>query len=86
MGVSTTHMESCVDTGDVTSADLAAVERTAIPLESHLGYLTAKQSDDNAMPSSYDPYHVNTVWPFEQAIIHAAARRHGSVRAELVYI
>ena len=43
------------------------------PLETEFGYMTSLQ---NAAFTKADVYHVDTVWPFEQALIHVGATKH----------
>ncbi len=66
--------------GDVSDVHLVEEQQAAAVLETRLGYLTSLPSV-GAATDAVDPYHVNTVWPFEQALINIAAHRHDMSRA-----
>jgi glycogen debranching enzyme len=48
-------------------------------LETRLGYRTLDPAEkyNAALGTTEDGYHARTVWPFEQAFIHIAARKFG---------
>ena len=61
--------------GDLRAGDDAAIEVATAALRTTLGYLTAVHPSGAATDGTVDSYHLDTVWPFEQALIHAGARR-----------
>lgn len=54
-------------------------------LETDIGYMTSVESGGSGLAADAgDQYHINTVWPFEQAIINVAATRHHLSRVAAV--
>lgn len=66
------HILYHLEPGDLTVAQLAWIRERARPLETPIGY---RALDPHMLAVS--PYHSKTVWPFEQALIHAGATRFG---------
>ena len=69
--------------GDISLDDAVGVQQAATVLETRFGYLTAV-GPSLGQGSPTDDYHIDTVWPFEQAVIHAGASRHGLSHAQAV--
>ncbi len=66
-------------TGEISHADAERIVRYSEQLATDVGYLPAlAQAQDG------DDYHTRWVWVHEQALLHAAARRHGLAGAEVV--
>jgi len=63
------HMLWYLRAGDVSSDRIEAVVNASRPLETVAGYAASTQSRQS--------YHGFTVWPFEQAFVHAAAIEYG---------
>lgn len=63
---------------DLQAAWTTSIERSSQGLETDIGYFT------EAGASVVAGYHTMNVWPFEQALIHAAARKHGLQHAAAV--
>ena len=61
-----------MEPGTIDSTSLALVERYSKPLATPFGYLPALP-----VAADVDPYHTRYVWVHEQALLHAAASRHG---------
>ena len=67
--------------GDISIDQLNQIVDASIVLETPLGYrtldpeLTSSMKDDTGKMSNISAYHTSTVWPFEQAMIYAGARR-----------
>ena len=65
--------------GEIAHADAERIVEYSEQLATDVGYLPAlAQAQDG------DDYHTRWVWVHEQALLHAAARRHGLARAEVV--
>ena len=60
--------------GDLTAEQINSIVLASEMLESQIGYLLMTPEDGNRMERSY---HADTVWPFEQALIHAGAKKFG---------
>ncbi len=67
------HMLFYLEPGDIPAGKLAGIIDGTTDLETNLGYRTLSEKSGKGMK---DKYHVNTVWPFEQAIINSGARKH----------
>ncbi len=70
------HTLLFLEPGTIDSARLALVEPYSEPLATSFGYLPALP-----VAAGIDPYHTRYVWVHEQALLHAAASRHGLRRA-----
>ncbi len=66
---------------DITQTQIAHIERSAEALETHIGYLAASLDTAAGMQRGY---HAATVWPFEQALIHAGADKFGLDRVKRI--
>ena len=62
------HMLYYLEKGDLDKEHILAIIDNSNHLETKVGYRTMIQTDKEV-----DQYHSKTVWPFEQAIIHAGA-------------
>ena len=69
--------------GDISLDDAVGVQQAATVLETRFGYLTAV-GPSLGQGNPTDDYHIDTVWPFEQAVIHAGALRHGLSHTQAV--
>jgi hypothetical protein len=72
---------------DVSAEDKAELEAHCAELESPFGYLTSTgvgTGNGGMTNASVDSYHIDTVWPFEQALIHIASGRHSMTTAAKV--
>ncbi len=65
--------------GEISHADAERIVEYSEQLATDVGYLPAL-----AQTKDGDQYHTRWVWVHEQALLHAAARRHGLTRAEVV--
>ena len=61
------------------AAIASQLPNSVLPLATEYGYLTSIGSRDSQQQGSGDVYHVDTVWPFEQALIHIGATRHSQI-------
>jgi glycogen debranching enzyme len=68
------HALFYLEPGDLHDEELSAICSAAKELETPIGYVTLAQA---ARAETDDSYHADTVWPFEQAIIYAGARKFG---------
>ena len=66
------HTLLFLEPGEIESSDLELVGRYSEQLATPFGYLPALPTD-----AGVDPYHTRYVWVHEQALLHAAADRHG---------
>ncbi len=66
------HTLLFLEPGTIDSSSLALVERYSEPLATPFGYLPAVP-----VAADVDPYHTRYVWVHEQALLQAAAGRHG---------
>ncbi len=66
---------------DLTTAQVAHIVQTAEDLETSIGYRVASPETAANMGRGY---HASTVWPFEQALIHAGAAKFGLARVQRV--
>jgi glycogen debranching enzyme len=64
---------------EIEASDAEAVVEYSDQLATSFGYLPGR-----AVAQSDDEYHTRWVWVHEQALLHAAARRHGLERAEQI--
>lgn len=64
------HSLFYLDPDDLPQSVVDAIVSQAQALELHFGYRTNLNTVDIG-----DPYHINTLWPFEQAIIHKGAKK-----------
>ena len=64
---------------EIEPADAVSIVTNSERLATRFGYLPALPES-----SEVDPYHTRYVWVHEQALLHAAARRHRLTRAEHV--
>ena len=62
---------------DLTAAQVTSIVLASERLESQIGYMLMTPEDGRRMARIY---HANTVWPFEQALIHAGAKKFGLAR------
>ena len=70
------HTLLFLEPGTIDSSSLALVEPYSEPLATPFGYLPALPE-----AADVDPYHIRYVWVHEQALLHAAASRHGLQRS-----
>lgn len=63
-----------LEPGDLDVTRIRAIERASEQLESQIGYMLMTPEDGHRMGRSY---HAHTVWPFEQGLIHAGAKKFG---------
>eukprot|EP00299_Pterocystis_sp_00344_P015858 c7941_g1_i1.p1 GENE.c7941_g1_i1~~c7941_g1_i1.p1 ORF type:complete len:425 (+),score=103.63 c7941_g1_i1:414-1688(+) len=65
-----------LEPSDIPEGAARMIEMNSTPLETAIGYAT---ETIEGVASADQPigYHLNTVWPFEQALIHLGAARHG---------
>ena len=70
------HTLLFLEPGTIDSGRLALVEPYSEPLATPFGYLPALP-----VAADVDPYHTRYVWVHEQALLYAAANRHGLRRA-----
>lgn len=71
--------------GDIPNEIFSQIEDSVAALETDVGYLTALSPAGAASNApELDPYHLNTVWPFEQALIHIGAVKHSLSKAAAV--
>ena len=70
------HTLLFLEPGTIDSSGLALIEPYSEPLATPFGYLPALP-----VAADVDPYHIRYVWVHEQALLHAAASRHGLQRA-----
>lgn len=75
------HALYYLEPGDIPDAWVVSIERASEQLESHIGYLLLTPEDG---PRMVNAYHADTVWPFEQALIHAGAGKFGLKRVQRV--
>ncbi len=75
------HALYFLEPGDLTPAQLAGIERASEALETSIGYMN--MSPEEAAKAAYN-YHANTIWPFEQGMIHAGAGKFGLDRVQRV--
>lgn len=68
------HALFYLSSDDLSKKNLDRIIETSQELETELGYRTLSPSVSGSME---DRYHANTVWPYEQAIIHVGARKFG---------
>jgi len=68
------HMLFYLKPGDIPSAMVKQIVESSEALETPLGYRTL---EPEAAKRMQDKYHANTVWPFEQAMIHQGAKQFG---------
>lgn len=66
---------------DLSGIQVEAIERSSEVLETSIGYMNMRPED--APKVDYN-YHANTIWPFEQALIHAGAGKFGLARVQRV--
>ncbi|MEM9774271.1 MAG: hypothetical protein AAF902_06795 [Chloroflexota bacterium] len=62
---------------DLTTAQINSIVLASEMLESQIGYMLMTPEDGHRMERAY---HADTVWPFEQALIHAGAKKFGLAR------
>jgi hypothetical protein len=73
------HSLLFIRSGDVSHEDAERIVGYSEQLATAVGYLSGlKQAEDR------DEYHTRWVWAHEQALLHAAAKRHGLPGAEVV--
>ena len=60
--------------GDISDEQLKSIVHSSKELETEIGYRTLSPKMVGKMK---DQYHAETVWPFEQAMIHEGARKFG---------
>ncbi len=75
------HALYYLDVGDLSAEKQAAIERSSEALETSIGYLVMSPENAARMERAY---HGATVWPFEQAMIHAGAGKFGLERVQRV--
>ncbi|MBI4834493.1 MAG: hypothetical protein HY811_06720 [Planctomycetes bacterium] len=68
------HALFYLEPGDLSPDKIKAIAESAKALETPIGYRTLSPELAGELKSSY---HTRTVWPFEQAIIHAGAKKFG---------
>ncbi|RLJ06125.1 MAG: hypothetical protein DRP18_01620 [Candidatus Aenigmatarchaeota archaeon] len=73
------HVLFYLEKEEVSKEMLEGIVESSVSLETSAGYRTL---DAKAAKQVKDKYHAGTVWPFEQAIINSAARKHGLKRLE----
>lgn len=73
------HVLFYLEKEEVSKEMLEGIVETSVSLETPAGYRTL---DTKSTKQVKDKYHAGTVWPFEQAIINSAARKHGLKRVE----
>lgn len=73
------HALLYLERGEIAPRDAERIVAYSEQLATRVGYLPAI-----AQTHDVDAYHTSYVWVHEQALLHAAARRHGLVRAEEV--
>jgi len=71
------HALFYLEKDDLTAEQVDQIVLASEQLESHLGYMLMTPEDGGRMERSY---HADTVWPFEQALIHAGAQKFGLAR------
>ncbi len=71
------HALFYLEPGDLTADQIESIVLASEQLESQIGYLLMTPEDGHRMKRSY---HADTVWPFEQALIHAGAQKFGLER------
>ena len=62
---------------DLTPEQVRSIELVSERLESQIGYMLMTPEDGRRMERNY---HADTIWPFEQALIHAGAKKFGLER------
>ncbi len=67
------HGLAYLDAEDVPRDIVERIVLFSAPLETSIGYRTVDGETEKEM---IDPYHARTLWPYEQAMIHMAARKH----------
>ena len=68
------HALYYLEPGDLQEDQLERIVRASAELETPAGYRTLSPKLADKLE---DKYHVNTIWPFEQAIIHTGAGKFG---------
>lgn len=68
------HALFYLEKGDLSEEQIAAQEQASGVLETKAGYRTMEPA---SAIFAFDSYHASTVWPFEQAFIHAGAKKFG---------
>lgn len=71
------HALFYLEPGDLTDDELANQVKASEVLETQAGYRTMEPA---CASLAFDSYHASTVWPFEQAFIHAGALKFGLER------
>ena len=66
------HALFYLDPSDLSEEQLEGIIDSSKNLETKIGYRTLSPKEENRVK---DKYHATTVWPFEQAIIHAGAKK-----------
>ncbi|MFT5196194.1 MAG: glycogen debranching enzyme [Cellvibrionaceae bacterium] len=66
-----------LEPGDLPQAQVESIVLASEMLESQIGYMLMTPEDGYRMERAY---HADTVWPFEQALIHAGAKKFGLER------
>ena len=66
------HALFYLENGDIENNQIEGIERSSIELETSIGFRTLSPRF-----KMKDTYHSQTVWPFEQAIIHIGAKKFG---------
>lgn len=75
------HALYYLEPDDLPAEWVTSIVRVSEALESHIGYMLMTPEDGKRMTRSY---HADTVWPFEQALIHAAALKFDLERVQRV--
>lgn len=70
------HLLYYLEPGDLPDTKIEKIIYNTRILESELGFMTLNRHEEwlNTDITNHTGYHSNTVWPFEQAFIHKAAR------------
>ena len=71
------HALYYLEVDDLTAEQIDSIVLASEQLESQIGYMLMTPEDGHRMERIY---HADTVWPFEQALIHAGARKFGLER------
>ncbi len=73
------HMLYYLEPDEITPQKVQAIVKTMQILETQIGYLTFNTHWSGLAQdiTTHTGYHTNTVWPFEQALIHSGAKKFG---------
>ena len=75
------HMLFYLKKGDISKKTLKAIVKNSKILETKAGYRTLEESYAKLVSNKY---HAETIWPFEQAIIHAGAKKFNLKNVEKI--